>query len=134
MKHFRTHLVPVLTIMAGGAIGASLSFSLLASSPDALPPVVVDVQPEVIDVPAIQKPVLRIEVDGYPVLTAERIEIRGIVVTPSATRESAIQTEGPDGSIVTSARIMFGGMVISSVVEPSASLQMIRNWLPRTRP
>ncbi len=109
MRLSRIDLVPVLAIVAGGVIGASLSFSFVERSRSD------DVQPVVVDVPAVRKPVLKIEVDGYPVVTAERIEVRGLVVTPSATRESAIQTVGPDGSVITSASIKFDGMVISPV-------------------
>ena len=84
----------------------------------------------VVDVPAVQKPVLKIEIDGYPVVTAARIEVRGLVVTPSTTRESAIQTEGPGGSVVTSASISFGGMVISPVLAPSPSVRVLRLEVP----
>ncbi len=37
MRLSQTHLFPVLTIVAGGMIGASLSFSFLALSPSGVP-------------------------------------------------------------------------------------------------
>jgi len=52
MRLSRTDLVPVLAIVAGGAIGASLSFSFLASSPSA------DVQPVVHEASVTATPVL----------------------------------------------------------------------------
>ena len=60
--------------MAGGVIGASLSVNFLALSRSG-------------DVPA-RDSVVRIEVNGYPDVTAKSIEVNGMVVTPSAVAEA----------------------------------------------
>ena len=88
MKLSRTDLGPLLTIVAGGVIGASLSFSLLGRSP-------------AVDVPAPDL-LLGIEVKGSPVVTAASIEVNGIVITPvvapSATAEAAQQGGASGGA------------------------------------
>jgi len=57
MRFSRTDLLPVLTIVAGGVIGASLSIGFLGSRSD--------------DVP-VRDSVVRIEVNGYPDGTGSR--------------------------------------------------------------
>ena len=80
MRLPRTDLVPVLTIIAGGVVGASLSFSFLALSPsDDVP------APDPVVVPSATVEMViagvRMEVDGYPDVTARSIEVDGSVIT-----------------------------------------------------
>ncbi|MCH7857171.1 MAG: hypothetical protein IIB37_10515 [Gemmatimonadetes bacterium] len=103
MRLSRTHFVPVLAIVAGGVIGASLSFSLLELRSDdaAVPESVVNAyesveRAEVLlpqeqtlrfftflrgGVPRGQTQWISVEVDGM-VVTGERIEVDGMVITP----------------------------------------------------
>ena len=107
MRLSRTHFVPVLAIVAGGVLGASLSFSFLGSrSEDAAVPesvvnayesveraevlrIEVPQQPQRVytytilrgGVPQGQSQWVRMEVDGM-VVTGERIEVNGMVITP----------------------------------------------------
>ncbi len=108
MRLSRTDLIPVLAIVAGGVLGASLSFSFRGASPAD-------------DAPA-PDPVLRIEVNGYPVVTAASIEVNGMVVTPvvapSVTPELRIRTESSDGAVLMSVSLAYNGMVITPVMRP----------------
>ena len=99
MKLSRIDLIPLLTIMAGGVLGASLSFGFLGllssgdvPAPDAV--VVLSVTPEL---------AVRVESSGGAVVTAASIEFDGIVITPvvapSAPAEeptSSVQASGFD--------------------------------------
>ncbi len=108
MKLSRIDFVPLLTIVAGGVLGASLSFSFLGQS-------------SAVDVP-VPDPVLRIEVNGYPVVTAPLIEVNGWVVTPvvgpSVTPELRVRTESSDGAVLMSVSLAYNGMVITPVMRP----------------
>ncbi len=53
MRLSRKDLGPLLTIVSGGVIGASLSFSFLESRFADVPLVVLDVPPVVLDVPPV---------------------------------------------------------------------------------
>ena len=82
MRLSRTHLVPVLAIVAGGVLGASLSFGFLTLSPSGdVRAIVPIVSVEVDGYPVATKERVAVEVNGYPVATAERTG-DGMVITP----------------------------------------------------
>ena len=115
MRLSRTDLLPVLTIVAGGVLGASLLFGFLGWSPAE-------------DVTA-PDPVLRIEINGYPVVTAPSIEVNDMVVTPvvapSMTPELRIRTESSDGAVITSISLAYNGMVITPVMRPQPASEPV---------
>ncbi len=88
MSLSRTDLVPVLAIVAGGVIGASLSFSFLGQSPTN------DVSsPDAVVVPSVTPELLvRVEHQGM-VVTAGRIEFDGIVITPVVSSGEVLRSE-----------------------------------------
>ena len=134
MRLSRSHLVPVLAIVAGGLIGASLSFGLLGSRSDDVPAqdllfgpsVTVESAPDRSNLspnPEVVRGVVersephwvlngaRIEVDGM-VLTGNRIDVyadgHGMVLTGDKNEVEMVVTEGSitrDGSVVTGDRI-----------------------------
>ncbi len=119
MRLSRTDFVPLMSIVAGGVIGASLSIGLLGRSPSGDVPV-----PYPVVEPSLT-PVLAVRVqfsDGGPVITAASIEVNGVVVTPvvepSVTPELRIRTEGSDGAVITSVSLAYNGMVITPVMRP----------------
>ena len=134
MRLARTHRVPLLAIVAGGLIGASLSFGLLESRSDDGPAqdllfgpsVTVESAPDRSNLPPNPEIVkglveksephwvlngARIEVDGM-VLTGNRIDVyadgHGMVLTGDKNEVEMVVTEGSierDGSpVVTAAR------------------------------
>ena len=76
MRLTRTDLFPVLTILAGGVIGASLSFSFLGSRSEDVPDVTLGLLYE-----SSANPELAIRVE-HPNVTAARIEADGMVIPP----------------------------------------------------
>ncbi len=130
MRLSRTDFVPLMSIVAGGVIGASLSIGLLGRSPSGDVPV-----PYPVVEPSLT-PVLAVRVqfsDGGPVITAASIEVNGMVVTPvvepSVTQELRIRTEGSDGAVITSVSLAYDGMVITPV-KCARSLPPIRSSRP----
>ena len=78
MRFSRTDLVPVLTIMVGGVIGASLSFSFLALSPLDNVPAPERPVPSPVVAPATAVELLWVEVAPLPPtnIEASRIQVR----------------------------------------------------------
>ncbi len=68
MRLSRTNLVALLAIIAGGVIGASLSFSFLGSRSADVPLVVLDVPPVILDVPPVILDVPPVVLDVAPVV------------------------------------------------------------------
>ena len=94
MRLSRPHFVPALAIVAGGVIGASLSFSFLGSRSGEVPGVTLGL----LDKPAATPGLLvRIEHPDGMVVTAGSIELNGTVITPvvapSATAEFYLSEE-----------------------------------------
>ena len=134
MRLSRAHLVPVLAIVAGGIIGASLSFGFLGRSPDdevlfvsvpvVAPSAVAESAPQPVDpAPNLRVNLLevsqphwvligaRVEVDGM-VLTGDRIEVYvdgdGMLLAGDKREAKLVVTEGSirreGGPVVTSTR------------------------------
>ena len=77
MKLSRTDFVPLLTIMAGGVLGASLSFGFLGQSPaEDVPGVLLGI---LYESPATPELAVRVE---HPNVTAARIEADWMVISP----------------------------------------------------
>ena len=117
MRLARTDLFPLLTIMAGGVIGASLSFSLLGSRSDVPTPEPVVTPSEVLAPERVVTPPVtpelempkRIGVDGMVVLTGARMKANGMILTGDRIE---VHLDG-DRMVLTGGRIEVDGMILT---------------------
>ena len=94
MRHFRTDLVPLLAIIAGGAVGASLSFTFLALSPSGdVPAPVPVVAPSATAESVIAGVRVEVYVDGDGIVLAGPLS--GKVREAEANRASAMDWTHP---------------------------------------
>jgi len=135
MRLSQTDLFPVLAIVAGGLVGASLSFGLLGSGSDVPAPEPVVAPSEVLALGRVVTPPVtpelempkRIGIDRMVVLTGTRMKGNGMVLMGDR-----IEVHG-DRMVLTGGRIEVGGMVLSGDRIEVENLQE-EGWVVTSRP